>query len=335
MSTKPDNFRLPPALSPSALARWEDRREEFFERYISPVRTPRQPQVNYMAVGSAFDAFVKSQIHSDIYGKAQTKGSQFDRQKLFESQVEEHIRDEVWERAEFLFNQYRMTGSYADLMSEIHKSNYAPEMEFKVSTEVNGVPIMGYPDLRYITKGGIHVIADFKVNGAFSNHGVSPLKGYKVARSIKRNGEIKRETHKDYVEEQLGDITISKHCLGSFSRDWATQLTMYAWCLGETPGDENFVTRMEQIACRPTKSGDINVKIASHVSRISQNFQLEVMMRLCQCWQFVTVGHIFTDFTFEENLEHCKLLIQKMETPLGLHGAVANRYLTEKGTRFK
>lgn len=330
-------MRKPKALSPSALARWEDRRTEFYERYISEVRSEKPAQVNYMAVGSGFDAFVKSEIHAAIFGDAQTVGSKFDRNALFEAQVEPHIRDDVWDRATFLFDQYKRTGAYANLLSEILKSDYAPEMEFKVSTSVNGVPIMGYPDLRYVTKELVHVICDFKINGAYSNHGVSPVQGYKVALSLKKDASIKKEVHKKYRPKQFKDIEISENCLGDFSRDWATQLTMYAWCMGEEPGDEDYVVRMEQAACRPdNKNGGINVKWACHMSQISGRFQMEVMRRLVECWDCIQKGHIFTDLTYEENLEHCELLDMKLKTPFGIHGsAAANKYLVERGPRFK
>lgn len=329
---RPEHFRMPKGLSPSALARWEDRREEYYERYISPVRSPRPPQVNYMAVGSAFDAFVKSEIHSMVFGDAMTKGSQFDFQRLFESQVEEHIRDNVFKKAEFLFSEYKKTGAFGELAHEILKSPYAPEMEFQVETVVNGVPIFGYPDLRYVTRELVHVITDFKVNGSYSKHGVSPVQGYKRAVSLKKDGSLKEEVHKKYRPKQFKDIELSENCLSDFSRDWATQLTMYAWCLGEKPGEEDYVVRMEQLACRP----DNKVKFATHVSQISGRFQFDVMRRLVEAWGFIEKGHIFTDLAFEENLEHCELIDQRLQIPLGLHNnAAANKYLRPEVPRFK
>lgn len=327
--------RVPKFISPSSLGRWEDRREEFYERYITPVLREKEPQVNYMAVGSAFDAYVKSSIHSAIFGDAATKGSPFEFETLFEKQVEPHVRDEVLKRSTFLWDKYRSLGAYANLLTDIVDSPYAPEMEFKVTKEINGVPIMGYPDLRYITRQLVHVIADFKVNGSFSKHGVSPVQGYKRALSFaKKDGSIKEEVHKKFVPKQFKDVVISENCLGDFERDWATQLTIYAWCMGETPGHEDFVVRMEQIACRPNRN-ELNVKVATHMSQISGRFQMEVMRRLIECWSFVKKGHIFTDLSYEDNLEHCDLLDKQYQIPLGLHGPVANKYLCEKGIRIK
>ena len=327
-------MRKPKALSPSALARWEDRREEFYKIYCSEVRTDREPQVNYMAVGSAFDAFVKSAIHCAVFGDAQNKGSDFEFQTLFEKQVEPHIRDDVLERATFLWDGYQKTGAYSNLLASIMQSDFAPEMEFKVYSKINGVPIMGYPDLRYVTKELVHVITDWKVNGAYSAHGVSPVQGYKVARSIKKD-QIKEETHKKYVPKTFRDVEVNANCLSDFSPDWATQLTMYAWCLGEPAGSEDYVIRMEQLACRRGKSG-LNVKYATHMSQITGRFQMDVMRRLVECWACIEREHIFTDLTLEESKEHCELVDNRLRTPLGLHNsAAANKYLLEKGPRFK
>lgn len=329
---RPEHFRMPKGLSPSALSRWENRRLEFYERYISPVRTPRLPQVNYMAVGSAFDAFVKSEIHSMVFGETMTKGSQFDFQKIFESQVEEHLRDEVYEKASFLFGQYKKTGAFGNLIHEILKSEYAPEMEFEVETIVNGVPIFGFPDLRYVTRELVHVVTDFKVNGSFSQHGVSPTQGFQRALSLKKDGTVKTEVHKKYRPKQFKDIEISENCLSDFSEDWATQIAMYAWCLGEEVGKEDYVVRMEQVACRPNNK----VKIASHVSQISSRYHLEVMRRLVEAWGFIEKGHIFTDLTFEENLEQCEIIDQRLAIPFGLHSNPAvNKYLRPPSLRFK
>lgn len=317
------------ALSPSSLAKWENQREEFYTRYLSDVRTERSPQINYMAVGSAFDAFVKSQIYSDVFGVSE--GSPFDRQMLFEKQVESHLRDEVWEMANFLFEYYRKVGAYNALILDILQSPYAPEMEFKVNCVVNGVPIMGYPDLRYVTKQFVHVIGDWKVNGSYSKHGVSPVQGFKIARNTKQES-----VHIKYIPKMFKDVEINSNSLNNFDADWATQLTMYAWCLGEEPGNEDYVIRMEQLACRPggVRNAGLQVKCATHMSQIDGRFQLGVMKRLMDCWTSIQRGHIFTDLTLEESQEHCELIDKKLQTPFGLH-PVMNKYLNEKSPRFK
>jgi hypothetical protein len=326
-------MRAPKHISPSSLARWEDRREEFYIMHLSEVRTERSPQQIYMAAGSAFDAFVKSRIHRDVFGEQKTKGSPYELATIFESQVESHVRDEAYKLGEYLMSVYIKTGAYSNLIADILKCNQPPQMEFSVYGTVNGVPITGKPDLRYVTKEFVHVIGDWKVNGSYSDYGVSPVQGYQRALSLKKD-EIKTEVHKKYLPNLYKGVEINANGLDTFSPDWATQLTMYAWCLGEEPGDADYVVRMEQLACRKNKNGDLNVKVATHMSQIDQRFQMDVMRRLMDCWTAIQKGHIFTDLTLEESIEHCEMIDKKLETPFGLH-PVMNQYLAEKTPRFK
>ena len=161
-------MRIPKYLSPSSLSKFESDRRTFYTRYLCEIKTPKPPQKDYMAVGSAFDAFTKHEIHKDIFGTTATKGTPYERDVIFEAQVEEFVRDITRERGEDLFAQYIECGAYGALRADIADSPFAPEMEFTVEGEVCGVPLLGKPDLRYITKMGVHVICDWKVNGSTS-----------------------------------------------------------------------------------------------------------------------------------------------------------------------
>ena len=327
-------MRKPKALSPSALARYEDRREEFYIRYMSEIRTERDPQEVYMAAGSSFDAFVKARIHEDLFGVGSSKGTPYEFETLFEKQVEPQCRDSARDMGQFLMDKYINTGAYALLLKDLLASPVPPTFEFKVEAVVNGVPIMGYPDLYYFSPELVKIICDWKINGSYSKHGVSPVQGFQTSRYFKK-GELTTETHKKFIPVMYKDVEVNQNGLDQFSRDWATQLTIYAWCLGEEPGDEDYIVRMEQAACRPNnKEGGINVKWVTHMSRIDQRFQMEVIRRLMDCWTSIEKGHIFTDLDYEQNVEHCELIDRKLQIPMGLH-PVMNKYLAEKGPRFK
>lgn len=326
-------LRIPSYLSPSSLSKFESDRSTFFERYLSPIRTKRPPQMDFMAMGSAFDARVKSEIHSAISGTNATKGSQFEFETLFESQVEPHIRDVVLERSTDLWNQYVKCGAYGCLLGDIVASPFAPEMEFTAQGEVEGIPLLGKPDLRYITKEHVHVIADWKVNGSMSKTGASPVQGYKVACDT-YGSNTHGKCHKKYVPHEYKDVEINEAYLEQFSPDWADQLAIYSWLLGESIGSEDYVIRMEQIACRPVKSQPLpRAKFATHMSRISKGYQESVLARVKMCWSTIQSGHIFTDVSREQSDEICEQLVDKAKTPMGLH-PVLNKYLNTT-TRFK
>jgi hypothetical protein len=326
-------MRNPKYLSPSSLGKYEQNRREFYEKYLCDIRKSRTPQMDFMAVGSALDAFTKHQIHRDVFGEEATKGTMYERDTIFEAQVEEHVRDVARERGEDLFAQYNESGAYGALLGDIVRSPYAPEMEFTVQGEVEGVPLLGKPDLRYITKGGVHVICDWKVNGSTSKTGASPFKGYQIARDV-HNSNTNGKAHKGYVAVPHKDVEVQDIYLEDKCDYWADQLAIYSWLLGEPVGSEDFVVRMEQIACRPVKTRDLpRAKFATHMNRISASYQQELLTRITTCWATIQDGHIFTDMNRKESDELCELLDGKAAMPVGLHPALAS--YQQEGNRFK
>ena len=319
----------------------------FFEQYLSPVRTKRPPQFDFMAMGSALDAYVKSAIHTAVHGENATKGTMYEFETLFEAQVEPHVRDIVLSRSTDLWNQYVESGAYGSLLTDIVQSPYAPEMEFTAKGDVEGVPLLGKPDLRYITKEGIHVISDWKVNGSMSKTGASPTQGFKICRdNYKSNTHGKPfkarrlktdqpdKVYKDYDPFDFKGLEINRRYLDEYSPDWATQLAIYSWLLGEPIGGEDYVIRMEQIACRPVKSQPLpRAKFATHMSRIGKDFQIEVLTRVKMCWETILSGHIFTDVNRERSDEICDQLVEKAQMPPGLHPALTKSIGTS--VRFK
>ena len=340
-------LRTPNFLSPSSISKFETDRTTFFERYLSPVKVQRPPQEDYMSMGSAFDAFVKSQISIDIFGHNSTEGGQFDREKLFESQVEPHNRDIVWPRAMDLWDQYLHSGAYGSLLGDIAKSPIAPEMEFTARGEIEGVPLLGKPDLKYYTPTMLKVIGDWKVNGSMSNTGASPVQGYQICRDTygsSTNGKshkarrLKKDAsdkvYKDYTPFDLAGTTINEWFMEDYSVDWADQLSIYSWLLGEPIGSEQYIIRMEQISCRPVKTQPLpRAKFATHMSRISKGYQESVLARVKMCWSTIESGHIFTDVSKESSDEICEQLVAKAKTPPGLHPALSECLTTS--VRFK
>lgn len=314
-------------LSPSALSKYESNRDLFFLQYLCDFRSPRPPQEPFMAVGSSFDAFVKSAIHKAFYGELATQGSQFEFEKIFESQVEPHVRDYALEMGRHLFEQYEACGSLGYLLADIIQSQNEPQMEFDVRGVVEGVSIRGLPDLRYITKEGVHVIADFKVNGAGSKTGASPQQGYKICRDYGSNTHNK--SHAKYHPFVFNGLEINKHYLGEFVDYWCDQLTMYAWVMGEPVGGEDWVIRIEQIACRPIPSIEKpRAKFATHMARSQSAYQQNLMARIHDCWNSIQTGHIFTSLSREQSDERCEILELQARTPTNLHPAL-NEYANE------
>jgi len=338
-------MRIPEYLSPSSLSKWEESRQTFYMWYLCDFRSPRPPQKDFMAVGSGLDAFVKSHIHTAIFGTEKTKGSPYEFETLFEAQVEPHIRDSTLALATDLFDQYVTCGAYASLLADVQASPMEPQMEFEVRGTVGGVPMLGKPDLRYISKEGVHVITDWKVNGSTSSIGASPQQGYKVCRDYgsKTHGKpfrarrLKKDppdkVYKDYTPFQLKDVEINEYCLEDFVPYWADQLGIYAWLLGEPIGGEEYVVRIEQVACRPVKTRDLpRAKFACHMARISESHQKRLLTRIQDCWDTIHSGHIFNDVSREDSDKLCEVLDLQAQAPKELQPALGN---SDEYTRFK
>lgn len=101
-------------LSHSALQLWDANRSEYYLKYLSDARTPREPQTQPMCVGSAFDAFVKAALHHSLF--AHDKNGEFALETIFESQVESHNRDFAYPAGEYIFKCYCLSGRYAELL---------------------------------------------------------------------------------------------------------------------------------------------------------------------------------------------------------------------------
>ena len=295
-------------ISPSSLGTWEKDREDFYYRQLADVRPDRPPQENYMSIGSAFDAYVKAELYSACFGPGFNPQFEFD--ALFTEQVEEHNRDWAFVAGKYAFDSYCITGSYDELLAALQRSAVPPQFEFRVDGNVHGVPLMGKPDCRYITPAGVHVILDWKVNGFCSVHGATPYKYYRMIRDG-WEGKASRgasRPHKKYVPVEFGDMAIGSHGLEETCQDWADQLSIYGWMLGEKVGGMDAVMCIDQLACKYQEGKFPLIRVANHCCRISPEWQERLVTRLTSCWNAIQAGLIYDDLTAEENAERIEML---------------------------
>jgi hypothetical protein len=190
-------------------------------------------------------------------------------------------------------------------MLELSLAVEEPQFEFKIQNrvafkqEVEGVEILGKPDLFFKTKGGAHVIYDWKVNGYFSKGGASPTAGF-----------LKIRDGWDDEPKSKSDNTMHKNCqplmvsglvmnVGIFfekvDKSWADQLTMYGWVLKEPVGAP-LIIGIEQLVCAPGRK----VRCASHRGYVSVAYQEELFQRVVHMWKTIHSGHILTDLPLKE-----------------------------------
>jgi hypothetical protein len=302
-------MRIPTYLSYSSFSLMEKNEEEFYLKHLADNRPPRMPQERPASVGSAFDAYAKSSFHEALYGAGADPKYGF--QALFEAQVESHNRDWALEEGKYIFECYKLAGMYDELLALLQKSIEPPRMEFEVKCEIGGVPFLGKPDLRFVIPGPVKVTHDFKVNGYCSKSAVSPNKGYllcmdgfKADKQNKSHGT----THAQVQPTDFHGLKIDGGALEDCSTEWADQLSLYAWALGEEMGDPNTIISVHQIVAKPMKEGRPSLRVASYRARVRKSYQEHLLKRFQKAWAIIQSGHIFQSLSREDSDQRMKLL---------------------------
>lgn len=331
-------MRRPPYLSPTGLKKFETNLDEWYLHYAAEVRPPRLPQTKPMSVGSAFDAYVKSYLHFTLFGNYGPSDA-YAKDTIFEKQVEPCNRDWARLAGQHTFNVYKSCGALSDLLLELGTAVNDPRFEFDLlgtlETSIGDVPIMGKPDIYFINAEGGRVILDWKVNGYCGKSTTSPMKGYVIVRdgwlpSEKKASNGNRLPHKDCVPVAYKGIKInSQEYMENLDAEWAAQLSIYAWLLGEEVGSQDLITGIDQIVGQPSgavvkhKASDLVpgelmhrefehvvpwLRVASHRTRVGIDFQINLRGRLEQAWAAISSGHIFSSLSREESDERCAAL---------------------------
>lgn len=303
-------------LSPTSLKMFYENRENFYLQYLCDKKTPRPPQTNAMAVGSAFDAYVKSFLVEKLVGKR----PEFERDTIFTAQVESHNRDEAKKAGEIVFKEYSRLGALSDLLIDLEGCIGEPRFETTVEGYVSAVslafgdvPFLGKPDIFFITKQGARIIFDWKVNGYYSNYNVSPKAGYTRIRSSdpKLNGKVHP---KAMVMDHQGIKISITHPLDTVDREWAAQLSIYSWLLGQDIGSK-FIVGIDQIFCGNDDFGGKKIGVAQHRSIVNESFQQETFKKANEAWKAIQSGHVFFECPRPESDARCVLLDAMADTP--------------------
>jgi hypothetical protein len=307
-------MRKPTYLSHSSLALWAKDREEFYIRHLAETRAPRLAQEVYMSVGGSFDAYAKSALHERLFGTG--SDPQFEFRTIFENQVDPHNRDFALDAGKYIFDCYVLTGAFDELLAMLQRSKEPPRFEFEVRGEIKGVPIVGKPDCRFIHECGVHVILDWKVKGFCSKYGASPSKNYRLCRDGYgppfKPSRTHNKAHDDYASYDHHGFEINTSYLEAGNDEYADQLCLYGWLLGEQIGDEEVVCCIDEIVSKYMPEGRPLLRVAQHRARVSNAHQTTVLNRMTDCWDAITSGWIFRDLSREENDAKCQHLEEKV-----------------------
>ena len=326
-------MKTPRSLSYSSLSLFEKDIEEFYMRYLADKAAPRLPQEPPMAVGSAFDAFVKAALHSQLFGVS--SNPQFEFGAIFESQVEPQCRDFALKAGKHIWKCYKLTGAYEELFVLLQRSIEPPRFEFKVEGLIGGAPFLGKPDCRFVLDlgdGPIHVILDWKVHGYCSKYGASPSKGYMLCRDGYLSDKPSRshcKEHANFLGMNYHGLLINSGYMEGCNNEYADQLCLYGWLLDEAVGDENVVLMIDEIVAK-YMGPDVRplLRVANHRGRVSKAHQNALVKRVARCWTAITSGHVFTDMTPEESRSRCEVL-DNMAGGLMSDGSVKEDFFAE------
>jgi hypothetical protein len=315
------------ALSYSGLTLFEKRPDEFYLQRLSSRRAPRVSQERPAAVGSAFDARVKSALHTELFGFQSDPRYSFE--ALFEAQVEPHNRDWALDEGQYVFLCYQATGFYDELLGLLKASKVPPRFEFTVTVNIDGVPFIGKPDCRWVTPADIDVVHDWKVNGYCSKSTTSPHKSYMLCRDgyvADKPSKSHGTEHREFLAYQHRDIVINTSYLEAANPAWSDQLSLYGWALGEKVGDENVVLSIHQIVGKPAEPRP-QLRVASYRARVKAEYQQQLAYRLKRCWNAITSGHIFIDLSREDSDSRCQVL-DETATGLQSDGSALEEYFS-------
>jgi len=326
-------MRIPRSLSYSSMSLWYKDQDEFYVRYLAEHAAPRLPQEKPAAVGSAFDAYVKAQLNWDLYGRDMP--GQFEFGAIFESQVEPQNRDFALAAGKHVFKAYKLCGAYDDLLKQLRQSVEPPRFEFKVDGLIRGVPFTGKPDCRFILdlgEGRIHCIYDWKVRGYCSKHGASPSKGYAVCLDGFKSEKPSRSQGKEhalYKAMSFRGLPINSGYIEFCNDEYADQLCLYGWLLGEKIGDENVVVGIEELVAKYMGEGNRpTLRYARHRGRVKADYQEKLADKVARCWAAISGGHVFSGLSREDSDARCKVL-EEMAVGLVSDGSALDQWFND------
>jgi hypothetical protein len=326
-------MRIPKSLSYSSMSLWYKDQDEFYIRYLAEHAAPRLPQEQPAAVGSAFDAYVKSMLAHALFGWEMP--AQFEFGTIFESQVEPQNRDFALAAGKRVLKAYKLCGAYDALLNLLCKSIEPPRFEFKVDGTLNGVPFTGKPDCRFVLdlgQGRISCIFDWKVRGYCSKYGASPSKGYSTCLDGFKSEKPSRSQGKEHAMYKAMDfrgMAINSGYMEYCNDEYADQLCLYGWLLGEEIGNENVVLGIEELVAKFMGEGNPpTLRYARHRGRVKADYQQNLAERVTTCWHAITSGHVFSGLSREDSDARCQVL-EQMSVGLASDGSALDQWFND------
>lgn len=317
-------------LSPSQILKWEKEPEQYYVQYLAETKVARSPQTMPMAVGSAFDAYVKASLQRRFNLPFEAFPFESEEAAL-ERNIENAImRPEAAQIGQRLLQAYKDSGAYGLLCEEALDGNDVNQIRMEVdgTVELWGIPFVYKPDFQFIssmkTISGrpLPGIIDWKVNGYCSRSNVSPRGGFISVRDGWKGAPHSRGNfapHKNANVVKIGSrLEINRN--DDFYRpsgacdDWCIQLTIYALgaCknMGIEPGDSPLYVGIDQLACKTIQVDGASEperlpRVAIHRWFVTPHIIATLQERVERMWETINSDHVFRWLSKDDSMRRC------------------------------
>ena len=274
-------IRRPEYLSPSALKTWETDRREYYIKYLGP-KIASIPQTPPMAIGSAFDAYIKGELLSRFSGAC--PGCK-PTSELLSTSVDANLLPLARADGDIVLKDYIKSGALDRLLRladrlEAHTLMLDGDKIIEVETKApTPLRLRGKIDYRIVGKKG-SAILDWKVNGYYSK--ASPKPGYVWS---SKTGL----PHKDTFP--VLDANGISGTLVPLDSEWQTQLDTYRI----VEEDPNALVMIHQLTYG-SKAGCVVTEYCTSASDPAG-----LLTRYLGCWEAIHSGRCFTDLSPEDD----------------------------------
>jgi hypothetical protein len=114
--------------------------------------------------------------------------------------------------------------------------------------------------------------------------------------------------HTNYLAMNFRGLEINSGYMEGCSKEYADQLCLYGWLLGEKVGDENVVLMLDELVAKYMDGNPPLLRVANHRGRVSTAHQLALEARVAKCWNTITSGHVFQEMSLEDSKARCEVL---------------------------
>lgn len=297
-------------ISPSSLMTWESDPEKWVVRYVTGVKDQQNAA---MAVGTVFDALIKSRLEGIFLGG---KGEE-DWEKYAEGSltITGEDKDLAIIAGQQTYEQYIKSPNYGECIRFIRTGNWQIDLTgdktvtMPIGPQNQLVQIKVKPDmlLTKLSPDGTcqGVVLDWKVNGYYSKAGASVANGWATKWAIPPSNKVDNRGKAAFLDWFPGlatglpimdgaRIPFNTANMELVKEDWAVQIGIYGMCYG---WDEcEWLAWIEQVAWGPRFDktdrplGDQRVmRVGSHRYKLKLTFKDDLRKRLWRMWEAIRI----------------------------------------------